>query len=106
MIINQDIYWSVMDYIFQNTRFIENPVNPKDIIALEFSEEGKGVWLKLMMDAMASDKCPREGILTVFHILESREMIRTNYVAQYKDHRIMDFTAKGYEEYLKHKGII
>ena len=106
MLISKEIYMNVMDYIFHNTRFIENPLNPKDITALEFSEEGKGVWLKLMMAALESEKCPKEGVLTAFHILESREMIRTNYVAQYKDHRIMDFTAKGYEEYLKIKGII
>ncbi|MBR1823240.1 MAG: hypothetical protein IJ779_03280 [Ruminococcus sp.] len=106
MIINQEIYWNIMDYIFANNHFIENPQNPKDITALEFSEEGKGVWLKNLLEAFESDKCPREAILTVFHILEIREMIRTNYAAAFKDHRIMDLTAKGYEEYMKHKGII
>ena len=106
MIINKEIYWNVLDYIFFNIRFIENPVNPKDITALEFSEEGKGVWLNKMIEVLANERCPKEGILTVFHMLEAREMIRTNYSGTYKDHRIMDFTEKGYEEYLRCKGII
>ena len=106
MIVDQNIFWNILDYIFQNTHFIENPMNPKDITALEFSEEGKGVWLKSILEKFADSSSSKEAVLTVFHILETTEMIRCNYVAAYKDHRIMDLSAKGYEVYLKHKGIL
>ena len=98
--------FNILDYIFQNTHFIENPMNPKDITALAFSEEGKGVWLKNILEQFADSSSSKEAVLTVFHILETTEMIRCNYVAAYKDHRIMDLSAKGYEVYLKHKGIL
>ncbi|MCQ2459965.1 MAG: hypothetical protein MJ081_06300 [Ruminococcus sp.] len=105
MKVTRKSYWDIVEYILENSHFIENTQNPKDITALDFSEEGKGVWLKNILEKF-SPVYSREEVLTVFHILEVRELIRMNYVAAEKDHRIMDLTAKGYEEYLIEKEII
>ena len=106
MILNKDIYWNIMDYIVQNTHFMVDPINPQDVIALEQPEEGKGVWLKNIFSTFESDKCSKEAILSVYHALVMREIIRANYAPSCKDYRILDLTAKGYEEYLRHKEVI
>ncbi len=106
MKISRSSYWNVIEYIFTNSHFIEDSQNPKDITALDFAEEGRGVWLNDILNTYTNERCSREELLTVFHILEIREIIRTNYVATRKDHRIMDLTSKGYEEYLIMKDIL
>ena len=106
MILNKEIYWNIMDYIFLNNHFIENPTNPQEVIVLEQPEEGKGVWLKDIISKFENEKCPREAILSVYHTPEMRDIIRANYAAAFKDYRILDLTSKGYDEYLKYKGIV
>lgn len=106
MKVSRESYWNVIDYIFTHSHFIEDSQNPKDMIALDFSEDGKGVWLKDILDTFTNERCTKEELLTIFHILEVREIIRMNYNATKKDHRIMDLTSKGYEEYLVMKDIL
>lgn len=105
MILNKDAYWNILEYTFNHLTFNVNPRIPSETTALEASDE-YGVWLGDIIEKYTNDKCPKEAILTAYHILEVRDLIRTNYFASKKDHRIIDLTAKGYEEYLSKHNII
>lgn len=105
MILNKEAYWNILEYTVERLSFIENPINPSELTAIDTSEE-KGVWLGDIMEKYTSSSCSKEAILSAFHILVARDVIRANYFASRKDHRIIDLTAKGYEEYLKKHNVI
>lgn len=105
MILSKEAYWHILEYTVEHLCFIENPLNPSELTAIDTSEE-KGVWLGDIMKEFTTVSCSKEAILSAFHILVARDIIRANYFASKKDHRIIDLTAKGYEEYLKKHNVI
>lgn len=107
MILNKDCYWSILDYTFKNLHFKEGErMIPSDVITIETDDETKNIWLKDIIEKYESERCPKEAILSAMHILLTRDLIKVLYVAQKKDYRIIDLTAKGYDEYLKKYNII
>lgn len=106
MILNKDCYWNILDYIFRNLHFIEESMNPSDLINIDTSSDEKNVWLSELIKEYESESCTKEAILSALHVLLTRELVKVLYVAQKKDYRLLDLTGKGYDEYLKHKNII
>lgn len=106
MILNTETYWKVLEYIFNNLHFIEEYTNPSEMINVETSVDEKCVWLGSIMKEYESEKCPREAILTIIHMLLMRDLIKVIYAAPKKDYRIIDLTSKGYEELLRHNKVI
>ncbi|MCR5708100.1 MAG: hypothetical protein K6G82_07485 [Ruminococcus sp.] len=105
MILNKEAYWGIMDYVFKNLHFIEECMNPSEMINIDTTEE-KNVWLGDLIKEYESEKCPREAILSALHILLTRDLVKVLYVAQKKDYRLIDLTSKGYEEYLDHMQVL
>ena len=105
MILNNEAYWGIMDYVFKNLNFIEECMNPSEIINIDTTEE-KNVWLGDLIKEYESEKCPKEAILSALHILLTRDLVKVLYVAQKKDYRLIDLTSKGYEEYLDHMQVL
>lgn len=106
MILNKDVYWGILEYTFNRLTFNANPRNPSEMTALDINDEEKGVWLSDIFEKFSTVASSKEAVLSAFHVLVTRDIIRTNYFASRKDHRIIDLTAKGYEEYLKKQGVI
>jgi len=106
MILNKDCYWNILDYTFKHLHFVEDPLNPTDQINLDVDNEERCVWLKDIFEKYTTPSCSRETILSAFHILLTRDIIKIIYVAPKKDYRIIDLTSKGYEEYLKKYRVI
>ena len=106
MILNKEAYWNIMDYIFKNLHFIEECMNPSELINIDTSSEEKNVWLGDLIKEYESEKCSKEAILSALHILLTRDLVKILYVAQKKDFRLIDLTSKGYEEYLKHMQVL
>ncbi|MDO4864544.1 MAG: hypothetical protein Q4A05_10285 [Ruminococcus sp.] len=101
MILNKEVYWNLMDYVFKNLHFLEECTIPSEMINIDTSDE-KSVYLGNFIKEYESEKCPREAILSALHILLARDLVKVLYVAPKKDFRLIDLTSKGYEEYLAH----
>ena len=106
MILNKDIYYNIMDYIFKHLKFIEECMNPSEMINIDTSSEEANVWLGDLIKEYESEKCTKEAILSALHILIQRDMVKVLYVAGKKDYRLIDLTSKGYEEYLRMNKIL
>ena len=105
MILNVDIYWKILDYTFEKISFLEDCI-PSEVINIDTTTEDKCVWLNELAEKFKSENCTKESILSCIHIMLMRDIIKVIYSAQRKDYRIIDMTSKGYDEFIKHKGIL
>lgn len=105
MILNNEVYWKILDYTFEKLGFLEGCI-PSEMINIDTVTDEKCVWLNDVSEKFVNEKCPKEAILSAIHIMLMRDVIKVIYVAQKKDYRIIDMTGKGYDEYVKYKKII